>query len=199
MGRAQHDTAHPPRCARLTGFSHRVGALTLRGADPSLCPAPMPQGQAALAFAEWGTPPESVPHSPPGFHHSFSRLLSQAPLCEKALIGGMCLGVLGSTISSSLSRPPLIPLEDQRTGFSLALPRPDALSSLLLRYCGGRIIPDGTGIPSSAVPGLSGRPDANVHGVVNFVYWGILRSSHSPSRCAKASYVECRRGVAPCT
>src|SRR5215204_1830948 len=63
-----------------------------RGSDSSLCPDPMPQGQAALAFAEWGTPPQSVPHSPPGFHHSFSRLLSQAPLCEKALICSICKG-----------------------------------------------------------------------------------------------------------
>jgi hypothetical protein len=30
VGRAQHDTVHPPRCARLTGFYHRVGASSLR-------------------------------------------------------------------------------------------------------------------------------------------------------------------------
>jgi hypothetical protein len=29
------------------------------------------------------------------------------------------------------------------------------------------------GIPSLAVPALSGRPDANVHGVVNFAFWGF--------------------------
>src|SRR5919112_1731897 len=38
VGRAQHDTAHPPRCARLTGFSHRVGAPTAQSSDPSLIP-----------------------------------------------------------------------------------------------------------------------------------------------------------------
>src|SRR5215218_9221180 len=58
----------------------------LTGSGPSLCPAPMPQSQAAPAFAQWGTPPERVPHSPPSFHHSPSTLSSQAPLCEKPLI-----------------------------------------------------------------------------------------------------------------
>ena len=41
------------------------------------------------------------------------------PLYVKKLSLGVCaLVLLGSTISSSLSRPPLIPLEAQRNGFS---------------------------------------------------------------------------------
>ena len=40
---------------------------------------------------------------------------------------GVCAApLLANTIISSLSRPPLIPLEDRRIGFSLVLPRPDA-------------------------------------------------------------------------
>src|SRR5215208_3531404 len=81
-----------------------------RGSDSSLCPGPMPQGQAALAFAEWGTPPESVPHSPPGFHHSFSRLLSQAPLCEKALICSICKVGQSVTVRYNLVVEPGLPV-----------------------------------------------------------------------------------------
>jgi hypothetical protein len=96
-----------------------------RGSDSSLCPGPMPQGQAALAFAEWGTPPETVPHSPPGFHHSFSRLLSQAPLCEKALICSICKVGQSVTVRYNLVVEPGLPVSPppRRPGFSLACPR----------------------------------------------------------------------------
>jgi hypothetical protein len=42
----------------------------------------MAHGRAALTFAQWGTPPETVPHYPPGSYHSPSRLLSQARLVK---------------------------------------------------------------------------------------------------------------------
>jgi len=43
----------------------------------------------------------------------------KAALCEKPLIGVCVLALLGSTISSSLSRPPLIPLRGPAVGFSI--------------------------------------------------------------------------------
>jgi hypothetical protein len=55
-------TYNPSR-ARSTGFSHRVGAFSLLCSGPSLCPSPMPQGQAALTFAQWGTPTRGSPIS----------------------------------------------------------------------------------------------------------------------------------------
>src|SRR5215212_27149 len=49
-GTTLRNTLSHPR-ARRTGFYHRVGALTLRGSDPSLCPAPIPKPSLALTPA----------------------------------------------------------------------------------------------------------------------------------------------------
>src|SRR5215204_2206287 len=39
----------------------------------------MPQSQAALTFAQWGTPPETVPHSPPWWYQSTCPLRRKRP------------------------------------------------------------------------------------------------------------------------
>src|SRR5215212_4559363 len=77
---------HPRACALSCPSLavYRAGALT--SSDPSLCPTPMPQGRPAPTFVDNGGRHPRVPRSPPGFHHSPSTLLSQAPLCEKPLI-----------------------------------------------------------------------------------------------------------------
>jgi hypothetical protein len=46
--------------------------------------------------------------------------------------------------------------------------------------CGGRIIPDGMNIASSAFLALSGWGYADFHAGVNFRFYGVLRSPHSP-------------------
>jgi hypothetical protein len=148
---------HTPR-ARRTGFSHRVGALTLRGADPSLCPAPMPRGQPALTFVDNGGRHPRVPRSPPGFHHSSSRLLSQAPLCEKALIGGMCSSPPREynqlIVKPSAPHPPRGPAD--RLFSCTAPPRcPKPSSALPLRRAHNT---RRYGHPLAGRPGRSGRP-----------------------------------------
>ena len=85
-------------------------------------PGPTPPGQTALAFAGWGTPPESPPF--PSRLISFpSKLLSKHnTLYENHSFALYTLVLLGTTISVSLSwAPPHPPSEDQRTGFSIRI------------------------------------------------------------------------------
>src|SRR5688500_3806780 len=73
-------------------------------------PGPTPPGQTALAFAGWGTPPEGPP-SPSYSYHFPTRLLSKHnTLYEDHSFALYTLVLLGTTISVSLSRAPLIPL-----------------------------------------------------------------------------------------
>src|SRR5215210_5556849 len=106
-----------PSHARCTGFYHRVGAPATRSLDPSLCPDPMLHRLACAELCrEWGTPPESPPFP--------SRLLSQAPLCEKPLICSISpafLSPLGAIICFVKPGAPHPPSEDQRTGFSIGI------------------------------------------------------------------------------
>src|SRR5215212_2524364 len=78
----------------------------LTGSGPSLCPAPMPQGQPALTFVDsGGRHPTPSPNSPPGSYHFPSRLLSNhKPLHENHSTAVYPLALLGTTISVSLSR-----------------------------------------------------------------------------------------------
>src|SRR5215218_10917958 len=103
----------------------------LTGSGPSLCPGPMLQGQPALTFVDSGGRHPRVPQFPSRLLSFPSRLLSNhKPLHENHSIAVYPLALLGTTISVSLSRcaPRFPPSEDQRTGFSLAISRPDALS-----------------------------------------------------------------------
>lgn len=75
----------------------------------------MPQSQAALTFAQWGTPPQGPPF--PSRPLSFpSRLSSKhKTLYENHSFAVYTLALLGTTISVSLSRAPLIPLRGTAT------------------------------------------------------------------------------------
>jgi hypothetical protein len=65
--------------ARRIGFSHRVGAFSLLGSGPSLCPGPMPQGLPALTFVEnggaacWSPIPLQAPIIPPLSSYQITR------------------------------------------------------------------------------------------------------------------------------
>ena len=96
--------------------------IGILGSSHPAIPGPMPQSQAALTFAQWGTPPEGPPF--PSRLLSFpSRLLSKhITLYENHSFAVYTLVLLGTTISVSLSRaPPHPPSEDQRTGFSICI------------------------------------------------------------------------------
>ena len=85
-------SAKRPR-ARRTGISHRVGAFSLLGSGPSLCPGPMPQGQPALTFVDSGGRHPRVPQIPSRLLSFPSRFFSKhKTLYEKSLICGICSG-----------------------------------------------------------------------------------------------------------
>jgi hypothetical protein len=72
-------------------------------------PGPTPPGQTALAFAGWGTPPEGPPFPSYSYHFPTRLLSNHKTLYEDHSFAVYALALLGTTISVSLSRAPLIP------------------------------------------------------------------------------------------
>jgi hypothetical protein len=72
-------------------------------------PGPTPPGQTALAFAGWGTPPEGPPFPSYSYHFPTRLLSNHKSLYEDHSFAVYTLALLGTTISVSLSRAPLIP------------------------------------------------------------------------------------------
>src|SRR5215217_1510302 len=72
-------------------------------------PGPTPPGHTALAFAGWGTPHEGPPLPSYSYHFPTRLLLKHNTLYENHSFAVYTLVLLGTTISVSLSRAPLIP------------------------------------------------------------------------------------------
>jgi hypothetical protein len=96
---------------------------------------------------------------------------STKTLYENHSLAVYTLALLGTTISVSLSRAPLTPLEDQRTGFSIGI-GPVLCPRVFLMYTTStpisyirNVIPDDMSIPTSALLALSGR---GLRGVLAF-------------------------------
>jgi hypothetical protein len=73
------------------------------------CTRPTPPGQTALAFAGWGTPPEDPPFPSYSYHFPTRLLSKHKTLYKNHSFAVYTLVLLGTTISVSLSRAPLIP------------------------------------------------------------------------------------------
>src|SRR5829696_8994118 len=110
----------------------------------------MPQSQAALTFAQWGTPPETVPHSPPWWYQSTCSLRRKRPYAAYTRL----IRALQRVTISLLSRACLYPPPPRRPGFSFAPgPMQQGVSYVQISGLGvymRNIIPDDVSIPSSA-------------------------------------------------
>jgi len=110
-------SCNTPR-ARLIGFSHKVGALTLLGSGPSLCPAPMPQGWPARSFVVNGGRRSTAPHSPSARLSKHTPPPKTSPIWarKKSPICVIRCGHLGTIMSPLLGRaPPHSPLRGTAT------------------------------------------------------------------------------------
>jgi hypothetical protein len=96
-------------------------------------PSPMPQSQAALTFAQWGTPPARVPHSPPWWYQSTFPLRRKRPFAANAKFVRAL-----QRVTISLSRACLYPPPPRRPGFSIACV--PVLRDDFLMYISGRIV-----------------------------------------------------------
>jgi hypothetical protein len=85
---------------QILGLFTEVPRIDFLGSSHPAIPGPMPQSQAALTFAQWGTPPEGPPFP--------SMLVSKhIPSAKKTPICSTCKGCQSATARYNFDEPGL--------------------------------------------------------------------------------------------